>query len=100
MAKIKVNENITKMLSTLSTNADRVAKKTYEYFVAVTPKQTGNARRKTKLAQQGGNSVIQANYAYATQLDQGASSQAPQGMVQPAVRAMDKFFKEEFNNKG
>lgn len=100
MAKIKVDENITQMLSTLTTRADRVVKKTYEYFVAVTPRRTGNAGRKTKLVPQGSSSVIQANYAYATQLDQGASRQAPQGMVQPAVRAMDKFFKEEFNNKG
>jgi hypothetical protein len=51
-------------------------------FVSVTPKDTGNARRQTRLS---GN-TIEANYSYAGALDKGWSKQAPQGMTKPTER--------------
>jgi hypothetical protein len=49
-------------------------------FQALTPKQTGNARRQTKLE---GGTRIHADYEYATRLDAGSSKQAPSGMTRP-----------------
>jgi len=51
----------------------------YNYFVSVTPIDTGNARRSTSLK----GKTIEANYAYANRLDHGWSKQAPDGMVKP-----------------
>jgi hypothetical protein len=57
----------------------------YNYFVSITPVDTGNARRSTR--KQG--NAIQANYAYAQRLDEGYSKQAPKGMSEPT----EKFIK-------
>lgn len=53
----------------------------HEKFRELTPIDTGNARSKTELS---GNR-IEGNYAYAGRLNEGWSSQAPQGMFQPTV---------------
>jgi hypothetical protein len=100
MAKLIVTENIIRQLNALTKSADAVAKKTYEYFVAVTPKKTGNARNKTKLNKTTNSNTIQANYPYATELDDGRSQQAPKGMVAPTIKEMNKIFNKEFKNKG
>jgi len=42
----------------------------------------GNARRKTVLR----NNEIQANYPYAQRLEEGYSSQAPNGMTEPTLK--------------
>lgn len=97
---ITVSENIIKQLNDLTKSSERIAKKTYEYFVEVTPKKTGNARNKTKLNKNTTGSVIQANYPYATELDAGKSKKAPKGMVTPTVKEMNKIFNDEFKNKG
>lgn len=57
----------------------KVPNDAYKHFVAITPIDTGNARRSTSL--QG--STINANYPYAKPLDNGHSKQAPRGMVKP-----------------
>lgn len=51
----------------------------YDYFVKITPEDTGNAKRKTRLA---GDTIV-ADYPYSGRLDTGYSKQAPQGMVKP-----------------
>lgn len=51
-----------------------------EYFRSITPIRTGYARRNTKLQRPD---TISADYDYAQRLDQGASTQAPDGMTQP-----------------
>jgi hypothetical protein len=60
-----------------------------EKFIELTPKDTGYARKNTRLV---GKKKIIANYEYASVLDKGrrrtirgyrGSEQAPQGMTQP-----------------
>lgn len=67
----------------------------YQEFLKNTPVDTGNARRNTRLNKLD----IEANYAYAGVLDAGrgfrdgqmrGSTQAPNGMTQPALTVMDK----------
>jgi uncharacterized protein YbjT (DUF2867 family) len=62
----------------------------FEAFRSNTPVRTGNARRRTRLT----GTEIRADYAYAQRLDQGYSSQSPQGMTQPAIEAMQQYIKQ------
>lgn len=62
-------------------NSRTLAKKAYDHFKKITPIDSGNARRKTKLS----HDTIYANYAYAQRLDQGWSKQAPDGMSNPTI---------------
>ena len=57
----------------------RYPRRAVDEFRRLTPIRTGNARSRTQLR----TDVIEANYAYAQSLDQGHSSQAPQGMTEP-----------------
>jgi hypothetical protein len=67
---------------------DVLAKLAHITWVQYTPKDTGNARRKTRL----NNNEIHANYAYATRLDQGWSKQFQgQGMSAPTLKALQKY---------
>ena len=65
----------------------QIAKRGHAHFKGITPKRSGNARRKTVLNR--GN--IEANYPYAVRLDKGWSKQAPKGMVQPTIEYMSKL---------
>lgn len=65
----------------------------FKEFVDQTPKDTGNAKTKTKLV----NNIIEANYKYAYVLDKGrhrtskgmrGSNQAPNGMTKPISKRM------------
>ena len=62
-----------------------IATEAFAYFVKETPVRSGNARRNTKLQ----SNQIQANYAYAEQLNTGSSRQAPQGMSDPTERYIE-----------
>ena len=77
----KVRSDISPKISRIQRKLRRVPDRAYTFFKSVTPIRTGNARRRTSLR---GN-VIEANYPYATRLDQGWSKQAPNGMVQPTI---------------
>ncbi len=66
-----------------------LAQKGHAHFKKITPKRSGNAKRRTVLNK--GN--IEANYPYAVRLDNGWSKQAPQGMVQPTIEYMRKIVK-------
>lgn len=88
---LKVKNTVAQSMAEYSKVAQRVAKKTYTYFSSITPVRTGNARRNTRLRDQ----TIEANYNYAGNLDQGSSSQAPQGMSGPSIEFMEKTFNEE-----
>jgi hypothetical protein len=82
--------NILKRFKEIDTASkpDVLAKIGYNTWVKFTPKDTGNARRKTTL----NNNEIQANYAYATRLDQGWSKQfGGQGMTAPTLKALQKY---------
>ena len=76
-----VSDKVSPKLSSIQRELPKVVQQTYRKFVSVTPKDSGNARAKTRLK---GN-IISADYAYAKVLDKGYSKQAPQGMVKPAV---------------
>ena len=52
-----------------------------------TPRDSGNARRNTKLS---GNTIL-AQYPYAGRLDDGYSSQAPDGMSNPTAEYISKY---------
>ena len=68
----------------------RLPQRTFQKFVSVTPKRTGNARSSTRLV----NEVIRADYAYAEPLDKGKSKQAPDGMTKPTV----EWLRRQANN--
>ena len=65
---------------------EQVRDDAFDYFHAITPIRTGNARNKTSLS---GNS-IRANYPYAGRLDEGYSKQAPSGMTDPTIAYIEK----------
>jgi len=80
----KVNsKTLGKRLERLSKIADLVMPEALTYFKGLTPKRSGNARRKTNLDR---NNRIKADYDYAAPLDQGLSRQAPQGMTKPTEK--------------
>lgn len=79
---VKIQDQITKDLDKIQKDLDQLPAKAHKEFVALTPIDTGHARRRTRL--QG--DVIAADYAYAQRLDQGWSKQAPQGMTKPWER--------------
>jgi hypothetical protein len=68
-----------------------LAKEAYDYFKRETPIRSGNARSNTRLM----GDEIWADYAYAQRLDEGYSSQAPQGMTKPT----EKFIQEYINKQ-
>lgn len=65
---------------------DRLPKEGYEYWKKITPKDTGNAKRRTRLT----GHKIRADYDYAVPLDEGHSKQAPRGMWKPTKEYLDK----------
>jgi len=72
---------------------DRVIDAATDYFRDITPRRTGNARRRTR--RQGDE--IQAVYPYAQRLDEGYSRQAPQGMTEPTQREIPRILQREVN---
>jgi len=81
----QINQQITKDLNNLS-------KDTYKEFIRITPKDTGNARSKTRLQAD----VIKADYPYAERLDNGWSKQAPEGMIKPITKWVEERIKQIF----
>lgn len=75
----KTKDTMTASLKNIQKAMAEIPAQAHQYWVAVTPRRTGNARRKTRLR----GDVIDANYDYAQQLDRGSSRQAPQGMSEP-----------------
>ena len=70
-------------------NPVHMANGAYKVFYANTPVRSGNARRNTELRQD----EIQANYPYATRLDQGYSKQRPKGMIAPTMAWLKAYVK-------
>jgi hypothetical protein len=79
-ADIKFNDKISPVIEGMKRAAAAYPRQAEAKFKSLTPIDTGNARRKTKLVS---NTTIEANYVYAQRLDQGHSKQAPQGMTKP-----------------
>jgi hypothetical protein len=73
-----------------------VMKQALPIFVGYTPKKSGNARSKTRLS----NDTIKAEYDYAGKLDEGASRQAPNGMVDPTEKELARLVRKEVIKRG
>jgi hypothetical protein len=76
---IKMTNTVTPMLKRIQAKLALLPQQAYKEFVAITPIDKGNARRKTHLS----GKTIKADYPYAKRLDEGYSKQAPDGMVNP-----------------
>lgn len=74
----------------LSKQFEEIPVKAHQYFRDKTPKDTGNARKNTKLE----GTTIHADYAYATSLDQGYSRKAPQGMSKQTIAYVRRLIKQ------
>lgn len=91
--KFEVTWNVKTTLDKLKTTITEVKKipqDAYNYFVSITPIDTGNARRSTSLR----NTTIEANYPYAQRLDEGWSKQAKDGMTKPTGKFIDARVKK------
>lgn len=86
--RIRSNK-MTPALKNISAALESLPKQIAKKLIELTPEDSGNARRKTRLA---GRYKIVANYAYAGVLDRGrhkstrgmrGSKQAPKGMTRP-----------------
>lgn len=81
--RVKIIErSIDKKLSKKQAELKKIPSKFYDFFLKTTPKDTGNARRRTRLV----SDTIHADYPYAGRLNRGWSRQAPDGMVRPAIK--------------
>jgi hypothetical protein len=87
--EIKITDTITKDINKRLGNLDSLSKEAHQEYVNLTPVDKGNARRKTTLK----GKTIQANYPYATRLDEGWSKQAPKGMTEP----FEKWLQDRVN---
>jgi hypothetical protein len=87
----KVTDDTNKMFEQMSKIPASVAVQAYDYFVSITPKRSGNARRNTRLTK----TTIDANYNYASDLDDGKSKQAPSGMSEPTIKKLNGFLEDE-----
>lgn len=94
MIDLKIAITSDGQLESIRRELQQLPKETYDYFRSITPIRSGNARRRTRLQ---GN-TIQADYAYAQALDQGHSKQAPQGMVTPTERWLQRRLKQITGN--
>ena len=87
MAKtVKTQNKITPSVNRIVARFDDLPKDAYNHWRSITPVRSGNAKRRTRL--QGRK--IKADYNYAVPLDQGYSSQAPQGMSKPTLEYIKK----------
>ena len=68
----------------------KMAKQAHKVFWSNTPIKSGNARRNTNLYQ----NTIEANYPYATRLDEGYSKQRPNGMTKPTIAFLQEYIKK------
>ncbi len=93
MIDFNVRVNIGNEIASIRKQLQALPKETYDYFKSVTPKDTGNARQKTRLT----GTTIRADYPYAVPLDQGHSRQALQG--NPPGAGMTKPTEKWLNNR-
>ena len=77
-------QNIARHMAAIARRLPEIVDVAYDEFVKETPVRSGNARRSTNLRR----NVIDAGYDYANRLNQGWSSQSPQGMTDPTVDAI------------
>ena len=76
-------------LSRKQRDLGKISQLAHRRFKSVTPKRTGNAKRRTRLQ----NDIIKADYPYATRLDNGYSRQARDGMSEPTIKYIQELVK-------
>jgi len=79
----------------MSKKFNDVPKKAFQFWRKITPKRSGNAKRKTLLK----GDTIYARYPYARRLDEGWSRQAPDGMSDPTFEFIQKITKKIIRKK-
>ena len=77
----KTKDTMTPSLAKLNRQIKKIVDEAYTYFVKITPRRSGNARRRTIKKR----NQIQLRYPYAKRLDTGWSKQAPKGMSDPTL---------------
>lgn len=93
-ATVKISsKNLTNHLAKVERQLEKVPQQALDFFKykAPTPIRSGNARKHTTL---DGKNTIKADYPYAKRLDQGYSSQAPNGMVKPTMEYVKKLVRD------
>jgi hypothetical protein len=78
-------------MATAKTVNKEIAQPLLDFYKKVTPKKSGYARNHTKLVQNNTKLSINAEYPYATTLDEGSSKQAPDGMTAPAEKELERL---------
>lgn len=89
---VSVQDMMTGELKSIQKELTKLPKESHRKFVELTPIDTGNARRSTKLVKD----TIEAKYPYAERLDKGWSKQAPKGMTQPWQKWFEEKLKKIF----
>jgi len=82
---------MTASLDKISKELQSLPKEVYGFWVNTTPKDTGQARRKTKLKKD----IIHADYPYAKRLDEGWSQKAPKGMSEPTGKFIEQYLQRK-----
>lgn len=99
------SRNFDRKINRVEGLTDAVIDDVYQYFVKQTPRDSGNARRNTKLNKH----TIEAGYDYASILDAGrrrengrmlGSRQAPQGMTKPTIKQAERLIRQELKRRG
>lgn len=88
--RIVGRSRITARLNEIENKIDDLVEQAGKHFVKTTPIRTGNARRSTKV----GNQQIHADYDYAVRLNEGYSSQAPNGMTPSTIEEIQKIVRK------
>ena len=89
----KIKARLDQVLRVMDPN--KLAEVAYKSIIKNTPRQSGNAIQNTRLV----GDTIEMNYPYAGYLDSGASKQAPNGMIEPAIKDVQDYVKRELGHK-
>jgi hypothetical protein len=88
----KVNKSsVDRQFAKLETALKGLTEAAYKEFVKNTPVRSGNARRRTRL---DADKII-ADYPYSQRLEDGYSSQARRGMIEPT----EQFIQQEVERR-
>ena len=95
MTKSTKKDNVTPAVKQIKQDLRSLPQEIYDFFVKVTPIDSGNARKSTSLR----NKTIHADYPYAQRLDQGWSKQAPKGMIEPTINFIERRLRQIMRKK-
>lgn len=87
---VKVNDLMSGQLKKIQDELKKVPQEGLKEFKALTPIDSGNARKNTYLQKD----TIKADYPYAQRLDQGWSKQARQGITKPWSKWLERKIKQ------